>query len=191
MKKAASEHPLGSVPISVSPPPLRKPAIFPPWDLLRGRCVFKDGKALGCEVGKADLTHWAPNCSTFSRAREIPIPGVKCPPRPLRSETYPMGIAEELNRMSPKSRKRLMDDTTMANMSADWAHSKHKKGRYFTLEHPARSLALHLDSWSRLLSCEGVGGRSNRCLSATTRFSIGWERFVKGEPPATERGRNT
>lgn len=44
----------------------------------------------------------------------------------------------------------------MATMSADWAYDRHKKGKFFTLEHPARSLALHLDSWVRLLSCEGV-----------------------------------
>ena len=30
------------------------------------------------------------------------------------------------------------------------------RGDYFTLEHPGRSLALHLESWQRLLGMEGV-----------------------------------
>ena len=44
-----------------------------PWDLLRGKCVFKQRKLLVNELRVSRLRHFAPNCSTFSRAREIPI----------------------------------------------------------------------------------------------------------------------
>eukprot|EP00435_Cladocopium_sp_Y103_P062053 s206_g23.t1 len=44
----------------------------------------------------------------------------------------------------------------MANLSADKCAEAHLSGRYFTLEHPARSLAQFLPSWKRLLSLKGV-----------------------------------
>ena len=56
---------------------------------------------------KRTLTHFAPNCVTFSRARGTPIPGVANPPRPLRDEKHPEGIPEELEKLSGKSLKRL------------------------------------------------------------------------------------
>ena len=58
--------------------------------------------------------------------------------------------------MSAKSRKKLEDDTSMADMSAEMALEAHEKGDLFTLEHPRRSLAQHLPSWKRLLAMEGV-----------------------------------
>ena len=124
--------------------------VFEPWDLLRGRCVFRDRPQLLKEAQKARLSHWAPNCATFSRAREIPIPGVANPPRPVRSEASPRGIPEELEKMSQKSKKKLEDDTSMADLSADQCLQAHLEKDYFTLEHPGRSLAHDLESWKRL-----------------------------------------
>ena len=124
--------------------------IFPPWDLLRGRCVFKHRSDLKVEASQAALSHFAPNCATFSRAREIPIPGVKNPPRPLRDIANPEGIPEELGKLSSKSLKRLRDDTTMANLSADMSWDIAEDGRGFTLEHPGNSIARSLKSWRRL-----------------------------------------
>ena len=137
--------------------------VFEPWDLLRGRCVFRDRAQLIDEVNECDLSHWAPNCATFSRAREIPIPGVANPPRPVRSESCPEGIPEELEKMSQKSRKKLSDDTEMADLSARQCTQKHLEGKYFTLEHPGRSLAHNLESWKRLKEQPGV-----RVLDYTT-----------------------
>ncbi len=62
--------------------------IFPPWDLLRGRDVFRDSEILEQELDDSSLVHWAPNCATFSTAREIQIKNVPNPPRPLRSLEY-------------------------------------------------------------------------------------------------------
>lgn len=125
--------------------------VSPPWDLLRGRCVFKHANQLEDEVSSSSASHCAPNCATFSRAREIPIKGIKCPPRPVRSELFPKGIPSELERMSAKSRKRLRDDSTMADLSAESCLRAHKAQKIFSLEHPGRSLALRLPSWQELM----------------------------------------
>ena len=93
--------------------------IFPPWDILRGRDVFVDSDDLSFETDVADLSHWAPNCATFSRAREIPIPNVKNPPLPLRSDEFPTGIPAEVARMSKRARIRLEKDTEMAERAAE------------------------------------------------------------------------
>lgn len=45
--------------------------MFPPWDLLRGRDVFRDSVLLTSELEDSMLQHWAPNCGTFSRARAV------------------------------------------------------------------------------------------------------------------------
>ena len=49
-----------------------------------------------------------------------------------------------------------MTHTHMADLAADSCKKCHEEGRFFTLEHPARSLALHLESWKKLLGCKGV-----------------------------------
>ena len=95
----------------------------------------------------ADNQHWAPNCATFSRAREIPVPGAKNAPVPLRSDEFPEGIPDEVNRLSSKARKRLDTDTRMADLAADSC---------VAAEHPGRSIALHLNSWKRLVQRKGV-----------------------------------
>ena len=138
---------------SSSPPFFR---VFEPWDLLRGKCVFKDRLTLMRDVDMSCLSHWAPNCATFSRAREIPIPGVLHAPRPIRSTEYPEGIPGEMALMKPKSKRKLDDDTEMADLSATSCLHQHKRRKFFTLEHPGRSIALDLESWKNLKSQPGV-----------------------------------
>ena len=58
--------------------------------------------------------------------------------------------------MSDRSKKKVHDHTHMADLSAQKCMEAHLEGRYFTLKHPARSLAQHSLSWKRLLSLEGV-----------------------------------
>ena len=130
--------------------------VFPPWDILRGRDVFVDRVSLSEELGEFDLGHHAPNCATFSRAREIPIRGVRNPPEPLRSEEHPQGIPSALCRLSPKQRKRLQNDTLMADMSATECWKAAERGKGFTLEHPLRSIAMNLPSWVKLLGRDDV-----------------------------------
>ena len=130
--------------------------VFPPWDILRGRDVFVHTDDLAFETDVADLSHWAPNCATFSRAREIPIIGVRNPPLPLRSEEFPAGIPTELARMSKRARLRLEKDTEMAEKAAEVCLIRHQANKAFSLEHPGRSIALELPSWKRLRKLPGV-----------------------------------
>lgn len=58
--------------------------------------------------------------------------------------------------MSAKSTKRLRDDTTMADMSVEGCLRARKSQKIFSLEHPGRSLALHLPSWQELMRQDGV-----------------------------------
>ena len=130
--------------------------VFPPWDILRGRDVFLDSDELVFELNDSDFAHWAPNCATFSGAREIPIKGVKDPPLPLRSSSHPKGIPSEVARISKRARLRLEKDTEMADMAARDCMARHARGGWFSLEHPGRSIALDLPSWRELVSKEKV-----------------------------------
>ena len=127
-----------------------------PWDLLRGRDVFQHRKQLHRDLGTSDLQHWGPNCCTFSRARERPIPGVKNPPTPLRSSHFPEGIPEVIAKLPVSKRRKLDLDTQMADMAALNCLEAKRSGKFFTLEHPRNSIARDLESWRRLESEEGV-----------------------------------
>ena len=123
-----------------------------PWDILRGFDVFRDSELLDSRLLLALLTHFAPNCATFSRAREIPIKGATNAPRPIRSSEHPEGIPGEVARMTKKQRGRLDADTCMANLSADKCFQALSEGRFFSLEHPEGSIARSLPSWKKLAS---------------------------------------
>ena len=105
---------------------------------------------------KSKVSHWAPNCSTFSRARERPIPGVKFPPKPLRSDSCPRGIPEEISKLPSPKRRKVEDDTKMAESAANHCIQAHREGKFFSLEHPKNSIARKLPSWEELESMEGV-----------------------------------
>ena len=64
-----------------------------PWDKLRGDHydIFLHEERLMSEISNSASIHLGPNCGTFSRVREIPIPGVKYPPVPLRDDDHPRG----------------------------------------------------------------------------------------------------
>ena len=116
--------------------------VHDPWDVLRGKDVFKEGEHLKNVLLLANVSHWAPNCATFSRAREIPIVGVKFRPQPLRDEEHPEGLPG----LSVKHRARVHKDTALAELAAVNCLTYHRSGKMFSLEHTGRSLALHLPS---------------------------------------------
>ena len=126
--------------------------VHEPWDVLRGKDVFKESESLRLILESSNVSHWAPNCATFSRAREIPIAGIKFRPRPLRDESHPEGLPS----LSYKQRMRVRKDTELANLAANNCLIFHKTGRKFSLEHTGRSLALHLPSWKKLCSEPGI-----------------------------------
>ena len=124
--------------------------------MLRGRDVFQEGEALNKALDESLVRHWAPNCSTFSRAREKPIPGVTFSPTPLRDDENPCGIPSVVAELPPAKRRRLDLDTQMADMAAKDCISSHRAGRYFSLEHPKNSIARRLDSCVELEGLPGV-----------------------------------
>ena len=130
-----------------------------PWDLLRGRDVFTHKAVLNLELDATLIKHWAPNCSTFSRAREKPIPGVKFSPKPLRNDRFPNGIPEALEKLPAAKRRKVNLDTEMAELAAKDCIKSHLSHRYFSLEHPRNSIARRLESWERL---EGLQSLQNR-----------------------------
>ena len=114
--------------------------------------VFKNRGMLVSQLDSSCLCHFAPNCGTFSRARERRIPGVMYPPIPLRSETFPEGLPN----LPVHLVNRVKNDTDCANLAAEICIVRHGQGKLFTLEHPANSLAMYLRSWKTLCSLEGV-----------------------------------
>jgi hypothetical protein len=72
----------------------------------------------------------------------------------------------------------------MADLSAEKCLESHERGDFFTLEHPARSIALHLENWQRLMSQPGIqvincttcmfeGSRRRKCqVNKPPGFSI-------------------
>lgn len=121
-----------------------------PWDLLRGLDVFTDSVLLSAELSDSFAAHWAPNCSSFSRAKEKPISGVANPARPLRSTDYPKGILSVLVELPKAKRRKLDADTQMAEMAANDCLDRIAKGKFFSLEHPKNSIARELPSWKAL-----------------------------------------
>ena len=88
----------------------------------------------------------------------------------MRSELHPDGIPSEVERMSKQSRVRLRKDTDMANFSANACLKAHRQGKTFSLEHPGRSLAMHLEAWQKLLKEPGVAAINfHTCLFAGSR----------------------
>ena len=118
--------------------------------------MFKHRALLDSELSSADLQQWAPNCCTFSRARERPIPGVANPPIPLRSNDFPRGIPSVVSSLPSSKRRKLELDTDMADLAATNCLKAHRSGKYFSLEHPLNSIARELESWRRLERESGV-----------------------------------
>jgi hypothetical protein len=73
----------------------RLPGVAEPWDHLRGAerfCAIRNKDRLNQECIDSAIESWGPNCATFSRARERPIPGVTNAPKPLRSIAKPEAL---------------------------------------------------------------------------------------------------
>ena len=126
--------------------------VHEPWDVLRGKDVFKESENLRTILVSANISHRVPNCATFSRAREIPIVGVKYRPQPLRDQSYPEGLPS----LTRKQRVGVQKDTELADLAAINCLNVHRLGKLFSLEHTGRSVALHVPSWKKLCEEPGV-----------------------------------
>ena len=138
----------------------RKIRTLPAWDKLRSRSfdVFLCRKALDKAARSVKTQHWGPNCATFSRALEIPIPGARWFPKPCRSIDHPEGLPglEQDDGLPAAKRQRIKDDTAMANMAGSHCGEAVDRGDWASLEHPRGSYAWHLEKWQAFCSKPGV-----------------------------------
>ena len=142
----------GEADVKVMPPAAE------PWDKLRGDQfdVMENEVALDEVISNSAAQHHGPNCGTFSRARERPIPGVVNSPKPLRSNEFPEGLPYLEQPRWNRMKVRVDRDSYMAIGAAQRCIRAHKAGLPFTLEHPGNSIARELSSWKELVAMEGV-----------------------------------
>ena len=142
----------GEADVKVMPPAAE------PWDKLRGDQfdVMENEVVLNEVISNSAAQHHGPNCGTFSRARERPIPGVVNSPKPLRSNEFPEGLPYLEQPRWNRMKVRVDRDSYMAIGAAQRCIRAHKAGLPFTLEHPGNSIARELNSWKELVAMEGV-----------------------------------
>ena len=130
---------------------------LPPWDKFRSRSfdVFLCRSSLDKIVRSVKTQHWGPNCATFSRAREIPIPGARWAPVPYRSHDHPEGLPSNSG-LQEHELRRIADDTAMADMAGEHCAEAVDRGDWASLEHPKGSYAWQLNSWKTFLAKPGV-----------------------------------
>ena len=146
-----------------------------PWDRLRGRTV--EGKSefdvtvpaneerLRKQAALALVQHWAPDCSTFSRAMEKPIRGAPegKGPLPMRSKQHPEGLPwPALKERFPKPgiaklvKEKLALHNFLAGMAAAEALKAAKQGRFIIIENPAQSYMWDLTAFRELAALPGM-----------------------------------
>ena len=107
----------------------------------------------------------APDCSTFSRAREIPVPGIRC--RQRRAEEFPLAFTTGL---SEKECKRINDHNRIAEWTAVVCQMALEDGRSFMVENPLRSYLWCLPSFRALASDPSVSFvRCDSCMFGSSR----------------------
>ena len=98
-------------------------------------------------LGHVEFIWMAPPCGTCSRAREIPVPGRKFSPKPLRSEAMPRGLPNlsEEDQVRVDKANRVYDNLFVVIEQA------REKGIYVAIENPRRSLLWHFNYMEGLL----------------------------------------
>ena len=133
----------GEADVNVMPPAAE------PWDKLRGDQfdVMENEGALDEVISNSAAQHHGPNCGTFSRARERPIPGVVNSPKPLRSNEFPEGLPYLEQPRWNRMKVRVDRDSYMAIGAAQRCTRTRKAGLPFALERPGNSSARELNCW--------------------------------------------
>ena len=98
-------------------------------------------------VGKVDMWMVAMDCSTFSRARERPIPGHKTPPQPLRDARHPEGLPD----LAPREKDRVEKANNLVSFFCQLLAAAHKAGAAGALENPRRAWIWELPQVQALL----------------------------------------
>ena len=123
-------------------------SVAEPWDKLLGPQydVFVHRQKLVVTVRSSKVQSWAPNCASFSRSREIPIPGALRRPLPLRSFEFPRGFPH----LTGHPKARVDRDTEMADLAAIECHRALDSRCFFLLESPGNAYTWHLSLWISL-----------------------------------------
>ena len=138
-----------------------------PWDILRGKVISgvnefdvlqaKNAERVALMTATSLLQHWAPQCRTFSRLRDRPIPGVARhkQPRPCRDADHPKGLPEVMALKNDLPAK-VQGDTDMAVLALTQCALAAATGRFFILENPTHSWLWELPEAKALMGMAGV-----------------------------------
>ena len=207
LPKGGVRQELGSAPVRALEQSGTKHLVAEPWDKLRGRQV--DGRSeydvevpanrerLSAQASMSLAQHWAPDCSTFSRALERPIPGAPAGkgPRPLRSRQHPRGLPWQVlqENFGTKTAKVIQEKIKLHNMMAEITAraclKAAKEGRFFCVENPGNSYLWQLEEFKELAKLKGVVWFTlhNCAFGATRRKYTGIMTNVPGLKEALER----
>ena len=128
------------------------------WDTKRGGnkrdvLVKANWAALTRQSRGSRVTHWAPDCRPFTRARrERPILGARSAPRPLRSAAHPRGFPN----LSGEAAGSVRNANAMADGAADECLLAYEQGRSFSVENSAKSRMWKLEKYKALMRQPGV-----------------------------------
>ena len=94
-----------------------------------------------CKFAEAErenllLAHFAPSCGTAPKVRERRVPGIQNPPRPLRSESYPDGLAG----LTEQEHQRVLEANASYSAMVDLILLLIGLGVAVTVENPLNSL---------------------------------------------------
>ena len=129
-----------------------------PWDLKRGPkfdMLIKRNKERYVRQRQSNRLNWeAPDCSTFSKAREISRPGA--PPCPLRSIEEPYGITYGPYALNDQQMEDLKPHTDMMVTSLEGCIDDVLAGRAALLESPIEAYTWALQEAIKFAALPGV-----------------------------------
>ena len=131
------------------------------WDLKRGGAAHDVRSAaarrrLQLQIEASDVTWWAPECRTFSRARGKPVPGATHWPPALRSTSHPYGLPELRRERRATDREKVETGNAIAAITFEDATRAARAGRGVAIENPANSFMWILDEAKALEAVPGV-----------------------------------
>ena len=131
------------------------------WDLKRGGPAHDvrsptARRRLQLQIEASDVTWWAPECRTFSRARGKPVPGATHWPPALRSSAHPYGLPELRRQRRAADREKVETGNAIAAITFEDATRAARAGRGVAIENPANSFMWILDEAKELEAVPGV-----------------------------------
>ena len=131
------------------------------WDLKRGGPAHdvrspSARRRLQLQIENSDVTWWAPECRTFSRARGKPVPGATHWPPALRSTAHPYGLPELRRERRTADREKVDTGNAIAAITFEDATRAARAGRGVAIENPANSFMWILDEAKVLEAVPGI-----------------------------------